>query len=304
MKGRVIAVLMLGVLDGLAFPHLALAYRALADDPEIASDVSVVWAASRITLTVSRGDLPSAQREVLATAVEGAVARWNGVACADLELVVGSGTGPAAPEDARNTVEWIANGWALRGFPVGVAATTDIRLQRTDMGAWSIVEADIYVNADEFEWDILGGAGPVSVGPALVHELGHLLGLLHPCEPDAGLAAPICGGDQDASFRLSVLYPDHQENEGRLAADDVEGFCDLYPTPMCAGTTCGPGEVCVAGLCTSSAEQVCGAGADACQRCVTDTECAVREVCLGGLCSPPRPRGSACSSDVGGHIEA
>lgn len=173
MKGRVIAVLMLGVLDGLAFPHLALAYRALADDPEIASDVSVVWAASRITLTVSRGDLPSAQREVLATAVEGAVARWNGVACADLELVVGSGTGPAAPEDARNTVEWIANGWALRGFPVGVAATTDIRLQRTDMGAWSIVEADIYVNADEFEWDILGGAGPVSVGPALVHELGH-----------------------------------------------------------------------------------------------------------------------------------
>ena len=276
-------------------PSDAKAYRTLADDPEIDSSAPVVWESSRIVLHVSRASLTAPQRQALSDAVATAAARWNAASCAEIDFVSGSSTGFAEPSDGNNTVEWVATGWSLRGFPAGVAATTDVRIQRAEGGIWSIAEADVYVNGDDYDWDLFGGSG-VAIVPALVHELGHVLGLLHPCESGGEDGAPVCTGEQEHVFRLSVLYPDHQENGGLLTDDDVEGACDLYPTHGCAGDLCGPGEVCVDGACVSSAGQSCLYSS--CQSCELDSDCSAGEFCKQERCAPQTERGGACLYDA------
>ncbi|MEM9074487.1 MAG: matrixin family metalloprotease, partial [Myxococcota bacterium] len=188
-------------------------------------------------------------------------------ACGELEVEPVRTVGTSAqPGDGRSTIEWVPN-WSERGLGGDVAATTDVQLVRED-GIWRIAEADVYLNG-EVRWDVFH-RGPIttSLEAVLVHEFGHVLGLLHPCE------GPSC----DAVHQASALFPTHEMNAGTLSADDVEGMCFLYPASSCA-VSCGAGSVCVDGAC----EEVCTN--ESCEARPDGSLCRSDGECLSGLCA-------------------
>jgi len=180
----------------------------------------------------------------------------------------------------------------------------------TDDGTWSIREADVYLNS-EFIWSGMSASADPrgrDVASVLTHELGHLLGLLHPCELDAG--SPACA--PGSLHRSETMYPEYTgPTQGTLDLDDVEALCSIYATEAasctpecvdgsvcsdgrclsrCGGELCSPGDVCVGELCRP-ASLVCEVAAD----------CSPGLLCLGGLCRRSGlagPDGTACDLDA------
>ena len=87
-------------------------------------------------------------------------------------------------------------------------------------------------------------APSLSAAVALTHEIGHLLGVLHPCE--LGNQTPMCGpGDVNSA----LMYPDYAGiDDPSLLADDVAAFCSIYPgeSQPCQGTVCSDGTCVIA----------------------------------------------------------
>ncbi|MGC4087107.1 MAG: hypothetical protein QM756_04225 [Polyangiaceae bacterium] len=183
-------------------------------------------------------------------------------------------------------------------MPASVPGHTDIAYKKSS-GTWSIQETDIYLNAEDYSWQ--GGAADVVVLPVVTHELGHALGLLHPCETDGVDGAPVCGsgGALEAS---SAMFPLYRESQSALGTDDIAGVCFLYPDPstLCGG--CAVGEVCIDRECRAPCDgelcevgQACGywgcSAPGACllascvgQSCDGDQTCAPFSRCKKGTC--------------------
>ena len=128
----------------------------------------------------------------------------------------------------------------------------------------------------------------------LVHELGHALGLAHNCAPEA--PELMCGAEHAGI----VMHPIYGEGGTRLAADDVEGICALYPalTPEPAGCAqaadCYEGELCVEGAChpDSLFGPACAQRSDcATTYCIEDSSSPA-----GGICTRQCESSSECPS--------
>ncbi len=268
--------LLFAIATMFGLTNSALAYRTLADDPDIPDDAIVVWE-EQIVLELSERGLDPLRRSPVETILSEAIATWRVPDCAEVAMTAtGSTPAPARPNDGRNTIEWVTR-WDARGFESGAAATTDLHVERTG-DAWRIVEADVYINGG-VRWDVFDrGDGTTSLGAALVHELGHVLGLAHPCE----------GGECTERHLSSALYPTHQSNAGALSGDDVEGLCSLYARGGCV-VSCDAGSVCSEGACVPSDELACsgpGCGMDLPlgATCDADAECRSR-LCAEGSCT-------------------
>jgi hypothetical protein len=64
----------------------------------------------------------------------------------------------------------------------------------------------------------------------LTHELGHFIGLAHPCGSGSGSPEIDCASSPD--FAITTMYPFESPGETSkrvLSADDVDGVCTLYP---------------------------------------------------------------------------
>jgi hypothetical protein len=292
-------------------PATAGAYRTASDTPEFSDAGPVRWSDDIIWYRLYKAPPPGLFIDDVERAVQTAVTRWQAPSCSGLTFHYDGATfDRAAPDDATNTVEWLTSGWEGAGFAADAAALTDLAYQRAGGTDWRIVEADLYVNADTLHW-VLGGSGPEGyrdVSSVLTHESGHMLGLLHPCEPDGADGAPECEGSGISSS--TTMYPFYDASQVTLSEDDIDGVCFLYPRASCDNVTCDEGMACADGRCQPACgDDVCKANEfctpDGCRRineatrCVTDPDCGPDQHCAAGFCANRFSKlGDPCEDDA------
>lgn len=110
--------------------------------------------------------------------------------------------------DGINLVTWITQDWAYN--PETIAYTT---LWITDDGR--ILDADIELNAEFFDWSVDGDMEQMDIHNVLTHEIGHFIGIEHSIESTSLSMFPIVSLGE---VRKRVVKP-----------DDIKAAAFLYP---------------------------------------------------------------------------
>lgn len=159
--------------------------------------------------------------------------------------------GPAtlSLEDGKNTLFWDETG----EFGLG-PGTLGVTLG--DVGGNFRAQADIVFNGADSAWSTDDVPSGVDVGAIAVHEIGHLIGLDHPCDKNGGQEVNCNGPDR------SVMTPAWGGELDRAPLpDDEAGVIALYPAgddgsgcdgPFRRGEKCTCSGECVEGLVCSS----------------------------------------------------
>lgn len=247
----------------------AVAFRTAGDLEQFSGTQRVRWAEAEIHYELN-GDLPpDVAEEEMATATHSALEVWSQPGCSGVSFVSEGFTDTAAaPNDGRSTIQFIQEEWESFGYAATAAGATDLQYERVG-GQWQLVEADIYINAEYFHWttNAVAATDERTVFSVLLHESGHMLGLLHPCEEDPEEhEAPLCdrAGITAAS---SVMYPYYSATQRSLTGDDEAGVCFLYP--RCELDGCPQGSVCAPGGCIPACEAADAGFCDADEVCTT-----------------------------------
>lgn len=246
-------------------------------------------------------------------AVRDAFRSWACVEGQGLRFVEGDepGVKVADRSDEVNSIYWDeVNDF---GFGPGTFATTVTPGGGGPDGEIEVREgADIIFNGFDYTWatdpDVVTGGGGVDVQSVAVHEIGHWLGLAHPCDGD------VCLG-LDESIMTPTSPSDVVARD--LQQDDIDGLLELYATDdgsRCDGPyrlreRCTCNDDCVEGLLCADI----GAGEQVCSQpctledtsvCSAGQTCALRPAPGGavGLCvavsdTGQLPPGALCEND-------
>jgi hypothetical protein len=212
------------------------------------------WAGAQIELSVSKPAASTGMSEGMLHAALGDAARtWNQhlEACGAPSFRVAADSAARASV-ARDGVSRVVvrSKWCPAGardfedcYDASRAAITHVYPEGAPAhGALLVAEADIEINAEHFRWSELGGDGGRPLTATLTHELGHVLGLDHPCRPphEAGPGSVSCASSAAKGW---LMYPDPAEPgravvTGPLPAE-VAAVCAAYSRPT-GGALSGP----------------------------------------------------------------
>lgn len=298
-RARTPLVLASAFLASFTLPGPAAAYRTAADLPEFDDDATIAWPTREIPYRVHTAMPAGLDRAAALAAIEAAAATWNAVECTDVQLVFAGFTDePPVAGDDVNTIAFVQTDWTAMGRDADAAATTDVRYGTDERERTDIAEADILLNSFAMGWTTVSPSSPErrDLQAVVTHELGHVLGLLHPCELGGAEGAPACGPSHDGASLHPTYFGALQR---RLGADDVEGICSLYPRLPCFGA-CPEGLECTPAGCRAPCGSThCPLG----HVCADEATC--EPVCEGGCysgvlgdpCESDRECGGSCASD-------
>ena len=208
--------------------------------------------------------------------------------------------------DGKNSLFWDETGDECGMGPGTLGITVG------DVGTGFRQQADICFNGRDSDW---GVGSATDIESIAMHEIGHMIGLDHPCDSDADPAS--CLSPED-----SVMFPSWSGiNEREPRSSDVAGVVSLYPlsgdsgcdAPFSEGEKCGCNDECVVGLlCVPDGLQQLRCGR-ACTS--TDRDCGAAATCVldvpqdggaaPGICvavQANKPAGAVCVQ--GGECES
>jgi len=152
----------------------------------------------------------------------------------------------------ENVIVWIEKDWSHD--PQAAALTTVYFIEKEGAANdGQILDADIELNGERFRYATTGAADKTDVENTVTHELGHLMGLDHPCDDgsrvptpkdNAGATIPSCfpAFKLEAWIKEVTMYnfADPGETKKRSPeTDDIAGICQTYPIGS-DPRTCGP----------------------------------------------------------------
>jgi len=158
-------------------------------------------------------------------AMENSFQAWMAVSGVAIAFQQESDTSSPSSSDGKNTLSWIESKWTDLSFrpPSNALAVT---LSSFDSSTGAISDADIYFNAQDFNWAIVESSQDsafIDVQNIATHEIGHLIGLDHSSndlfETDPDLA--------DATMFYASGSGESSRREPH--ADDIKGIRALYP---------------------------------------------------------------------------
>jgi hypothetical protein len=223
----------------------------------------LIWPNPRITMTVrTGGTLPVSVDDIVGAATR-AAATWSAAAndtSVDYTVVTSTAAPVGAMYDHENTISFRSADWDSAGYPPDALALTTVWSQD---GA--IVDADTEINNTEpsYVWAVLpddpakaSSSPDIDLQNALTHELGHVIGLNHPCylgdAPDPpqfdNKGDPVLSCSDPSlppSVRDATMYPSSLPgliNERALSDDELLALHDLYPAgraPVVEGASGG-----------------------------------------------------------------
>lgn len=148
---------------------------------------------------------------------------WQNIEGVSLNFSSKSGSSEARSRDGKNSIAWVDEGWTSLSFrpPTNALAVT---LSSFDAGSGRIVDADIYFNAESFDWgDATEDPMVVDTQNIATHEIGHLIGLDH--------SSVSFFETDDELFEATMYYASGTGETSRRdpKADDIRGALNLYP---------------------------------------------------------------------------
>lgn len=291
----------------------AFAFRTAADLEDYPDDALVRWATDSVAYEVSTTGLPGGlESEDVTDAVRAAMNIWQRPTCSALAFdAENASKDQAKPDDGVNTIQFVTD-WTERGYSKDAPGATDVLYEKKS-GVWQISEADIYLNARHHDWVPYdeGDGSQRSVLTVVAHEVGHLLGLLHPCEEGGAGGAPDC--DKTTSYDSALMFPFYQAGAS-LSLDDEAGLCALYPNktegddsvvvdagaapaglsgdPCRSNSDCRNGECTKREYCACLPSEVCHEEAKG-----LGQSCELGSDCTAGRCIEIEDKGSVCTRE-------
>jgi hypothetical protein len=203
--------------------HAWVRTRGCHDCPEL------YWCERIVTWITDGSGAGGIAANTLADAARRSFSQWDAVSCADIVMLDGGtangrsvGYRPTAATN-ENLVVVVDEAGDWHHTSVQIAVTTTSFNPRTG----EILDADIELNAVDFEFATDGRADRMDLRNTLTHEVGHVLGFDHSAVPQATMHGSAPLGDT---------------NKRDLHNDDVDAACTVYPidapTP---GSRCGDG---------------------------------------------------------------
>jgi MYXO-CTERM domain-containing protein len=247
--------LALGLAAALAAPAAAYV-RTRSPDGKL----PLLWSDPHITMTLRTSGAQIVPAADFIGAAQRSAATWSDPAlAASLAFTIdASDDAPAGTHfDQINAVSFRADSWNEPMYPEQALALTTVWSQ-----GGQIVDADTEINAvdSRFQWGVLPDdpaqaalAAEVDLQNALTHELGHVIGLSHPCtlaDPPArpetdDQGAPVLSCSDPAlppSVRDATMFPSSEPGsiaERTLSPDEIKAVHDLYPVRGTAAPVLG-----------------------------------------------------------------
>ena len=146
----------------------------------------------------------------------------------------------------ENVIVWVEEGWEHELDAAGITTVTFVDAPGSTLDG-QILDADMELNGEFFTFATNGDRRSADVESTVTHELGHMMGLDHPCDDgarvplpkdDTGTPIPNCEvvkksmDPAHVAMRETTMYNFAEPGETKMRspeADDIRAVCEIYP---------------------------------------------------------------------------